>query len=233
MSLTTTEPAPDLLLPRELNDPDCISDERAAELLRWASWNSLVVVGDSVAAGISEPVEGYVNDGFGNRLGHALAAKRSGFRFQNLGTRDLRLEQIVDEQLPVALSFTPDVALVVAGGNNALGRSFDITHVRERLEDLIHPLAEAGALVVTVGLFDLARSGLVPAEYRDLMAIRFDHLDAITRRTVERFGGIHVDTHHHQRAADPAIFSSDRIHCNARGHAIAYAAIVTELARSV
>jgi hypothetical protein len=69
------------------------------------------------------------------------------------------------------------------------------------------------------------------AELEDLMAIRFDHLDEITRRAAERFGGVHVDTHHHARSADPAIFSSDRIHCNARGHAIAYASIVTELAR--
>jgi hypothetical protein len=38
-----------------------------------------------------------------------------------------------------------------------------------------------------------------------------------------------VDTHHHPRAADPEIFASDRMHANARGHAIAFAAIVRAL----
>lgn len=233
MTLTLAEHTQDLLPTRELEDPDCLADEQAAELLRPAPWASLVVVGDSVAAGIREPVDGYVDRGFGDRVGNALAATRPGFRFTNLGMRDLRLKEITESQVPAALSLEPDLVLIAAGGNDALGRQFNITEFGARLDDLIRPLAASGAMVVTVGLFDLARSGLMPAEYRDLMAIRFDHLDAITRRASDRFGGVHIDTHHHPRSADPAIFSSDRIHCNARGHAIAYASIVTELARTL
>ena len=82
---------------------------------------------------------------------------------------------------------------------------------------------------MTVGLFDLPRSGLLPPEVAPLMAERFDELDAITAGVTAGVGGLHVDTHHHPRAADPAIYASDHIHCNALGHAIAFSAVVDAL----
>jgi lysophospholipase L1-like esterase len=216
----------------EALDPDCISPIRAVELLSGAPWQSLVVVGDSVAAGVRQPLDGYLDECFTDRLGHTLAVTRPGFRYQNLGVRDLRLQQIIDSQLAPAVDFRPDAAVVVAGGNDVLGRRFDPGYVRDRLDVLLGALAESGADVITVGLFDLARSGLVPPAMRDELAARFDTLDQLTIDAVEAVDGLHVDTHHHPRSADPAIYADDRIHGNARGHAIAFAAIATALAAS-
>lgn len=218
---------------REALDPDCLDADGAAELLRPAPWRRMVVVGDSVALGVREPTAGYVDAGFADRVGAALAATRDGFAYRNLGVRDLRLAEIRERQLGPALAFAPDLAMVVAGGNDALGRRFDEDAVRAGLTALARPLADAGALVVTIGLFDLARSGLVPAPAAEAMAERFDRLDAITADVAASVGGLHVDTHHHPRSADPSIYASDRIHCNARGHAIAFAAIVRALGREV
>lgn len=216
----------------EALDPDCISPARSIELLAGAPWQSLVVVGDSVAAGVRQPLEGYLNECFTDRLGHALAFTRAGFRYQNLGVRDLKLQQVIDTQLAPAVDLRPDAAVVVAGGNDALGRRFDPVYVRDRLDALLGALAGTGADVITIGLFDLARSGLVPAKMRDELVARFDELDQITADAATAVHGLHIDTHHHARSADPAIYADDRIHCNARGHAIAFAAIVTELATS-
>jgi lysophospholipase L1-like esterase len=129
--------------------------------LEQAPWKRMVVVGDSVAAGVREPLDGYRDLGFADQV--------------------------------------------------------------------VEPLAGAGAFVVTVGLFDLARSGLLPPEVAPLMIARFDELDAITADVVAGVGGLHVDTHHHPRAADPAIYASDHIHANALGHAIAFSAVVDSL----
>jgi len=216
----------------EARDPDCISPARAAELLRDAPWQSLVVLGDSVAAGVRQPLDGYLDECFTDRLGHTLAVTRPGFRYQNLGVRDLKLQQIIDSQLAPAIEFRPDLAMVIAGGNDALGRVFDRAYVKDRLETLLGALAETGTDIITIGLFDLARSGLVPPQMRDELAARFDELDQLTAAAVTAVHGLHIDTHHHARSADPAIYADDRIHCNARGHAIAYASIVTALAAS-
>ena len=216
----------------EALDPDCISSVQAAELLRDAPWQSLVVVGDSVAAGVRQPLDGYLDECFTDRLGHTLAVTRPGFRYQNLGVRDLKVQQVIDSQLAAAIEFRPDAAMVIAGGNDALGRVFDRAYVKDRLDTLLGALAETGADIITIGLFDLARSGLVSPELRGELAARFDQLDQLTAAAAAAVHGLHIDTHHHPRSADPAIYADDRIHCNARGHAIAFASIVTELTAS-
>ena len=215
--------------PLEAADPDCLGDGAAAELLRDVPWRRMVVLGDSVAAGVREPAEGYRDAAFTDRTGEALLAAHPQGAYRNLGVRDARLAAIRETQLPVALEFAPDLAVVIGGGNDALSRSYTSGRLAEELQSIAVPLRDVGATVVTVGLFDLARSGLVPAEYAPAMVERFDDLDAVTRRVAAEVGALHVDTHRHPRAADPAIFASDRMHANARGHAIAFAAVVRVL----
>jgi lysophospholipase L1-like esterase len=221
--------AADLLL--EHDDPDCIDPTEASELLRGAPWRRLLVVGDSVAEGIHEPLAGYRDTSFSDRVAAILAADRPGFAYLNLGRRDLLLDEIRRTQLAPGLDFEPDLAIVAAGGNDALRRSFDDDVAHARLTAIVAPLAER-AQVVTIGLFDLPRSGLAPAGIAPGAIDRFDRLDAVTAAVAAEHGAVHVDTHHHPRAADPAIFSSDLIHANARGHAIAAAAIVRVLSRT-
>jgi lysophospholipase L1-like esterase len=214
----------------EASDPHCHEPAEAAALLADAPWSRMVVLGDSVAIGIREPIAGYRDVSFADRVAQALGEGREAFAYQNFGARDLRLAQIRDTQLGLALALAPDLAVLVAGGNDALRRSFDPDAIRAGLLELAEPLARAGAFVVTIGLFDLGRSGLLPAHVAPGMIDRFDRLDAITAEVAVEVGGLHVDTHHHPRAADPGIYSSDRIHANSRGHAIAAAAIVDALA---
>lgn len=215
--------------PLEAADPDCIDDAAAVELLRDMPWRRMVALGDSVAAGIREPVDGYRDEGFTDRLGEALTAAHDDGAYLNLGVRELRLAAIRDTQLPPALEFEPDLAIVIGGANDALSRRYHPDRVREGLRDILIPLSQAGAFVVTIGLYDLGRSGMLPAEHAAPMIERFDELDAVTAGVTAELGGLHVDTHHHPRASDPAIFASDRMHANARGHAIAFAAIVHAL----
>ena len=214
----------------EAADPDCIEPQVATAMLSRLPWRRLVVLGDSVAAGIMAPVDGYRNECFADRLGSVLAATRDPFLYRNLAVRDLRIAEIHQQQAPAALALRPDVAMVVAGGNDALGRNFDPDGVRGELEALIRPLHDAGAIVITIGLFDLARSGLMPPAVRAVMTERFDALDEVTSAVSAAFGGIHVDTHSHPRSADREIYSPDKIHANARGHGIAFKAIVEALA---
>jgi lysophospholipase L1-like esterase len=192
-------------------------------------WRRFVVIGDSVAAGVTEPVPGYPDAGFADQVAGALGAGRARFAYRNLGVRDARLADVAGHQLAEALAFGPDLAIVVAGGNDALGRGYEPERIRAGLVRLVAPLALSGALVVTIGMFDLARSGLLPPHLAPVMTRRFDEVDRITAQVASAFGALHVDTHHHPRAADPSIFASDRIHANARGHAIAAEAVMGAL----
>jgi lysophospholipase L1-like esterase len=217
----------------EAADPDCIDPVVAAELLHQAPWERMVVVGDSVALGVREPLSGYRDASFADRVADALRPRGRAFAYRNFGIRDLRLAEIRDTQLDLALALEPDLAIVAAGGNDALRRSFDPDCASRELGEIVGALARPGVTVVTIGLFDLARSGILPAEIADPMRERFDILDDVTAAVAADHGAIHVDTHHHPRASDPGIFASDLMHANARGHAIAAAADVEALAAAL
>lgn len=214
---------------RELRDPYCQWPAASAALMRSAPWRRLVVLGDSVAAGVREPSNGYRDLDAAARVAEALRAAHPSFGYRNLAERDLRTAEIRDRQLRPALEFRPDLVVIAAGGNDALRRSFDEERFHDELTSIAGPLVAQGAQLVTIGLFDLARSGLVPEPHAGPMAERFDRLDAVTGRIAAEHGGVHVGNHGHPLAADPGIFASDRIHCNARGHAIAAANLVAAL----
>ncbi|MEV0385607.1 SGNH/GDSL hydrolase family protein [Nonomuraea sp. NPDC050643] len=215
---------------RELSDPYCRWPAGSERLIRSAPWRRMVVVGDSVAAGVREPLDGYRDLDASARVAEALAAAHPSFEYHNLGERDLRTAEIRRRQRDRALKLRPDLLIIAAGGNDALRRSFDEERFEEELTSIVGPLVAQGARLVTIGLFDLARSGLVPDPYAGPMAERFDRLDAITSRIALAHGGAHVGNHTHPLAADPGIFAGDRIHCNARGHAVAAANLAGALA---
>src|SRR3954469_761316 len=146
----------------ERTDPDSIEPDEAAALLRDAPWRRMVVLGDSVAAGIREPLAGYRDESFADRVADAIGATRPFFAYRNFGVRDLRLVEIHDRQLAPALAFEPDLAIVIGGGNDVLARNYEPARIRRQLTEIVRPLVEIGALVLTIGMFDLARSGLLP-----------------------------------------------------------------------
>ncbi|EHN10779.1 lipolytic enzyme G-D-S-L [Patulibacter medicamentivorans] len=211
-------------------DPTAIAPDAAAALLASSPWHRLVVAGDSVAAGVREPRAGYRDQSWSDRLVAALSADGRPLSATNLGVRGLRVREIHDRQLQAALDHRPDLVVLSAGANDALSRRFDPVALRGELRALLEPLVDSGARVVTIGLFDLPRSGLLPEPHATRLAYAFEALDAITRELAGTLGALHVDSHHHPLAADPGIFSSDLMHANARGHAIAAAEIVRALA---
>jgi lysophospholipase L1-like esterase len=212
----------------EATDPYSLTPVEIDQLLAGAPWSRLVILGDSVAAGISESVPGYRELSSSERVVEALRVQRPSLVWRNLGEPYLRTAEIRDRQLPAALALRPDLAIVSAGGNDALSHSFGSARFAAELRSLLLPLASQGAQLVTIGLFDLARSGLVP-DVDDALADRFDELDEVTAAVAAELGAVHVDNHHHALASDRSIFAGDRIHANARGHAIAASNVVRAL----
>lgn len=207
-------------LSAELGDPDCRWPDEAVEFIRNVPWRRVCVLGDSVASGVREPVPGYRDiDGIG-RVVEALRAAHPELEYLNLGTPNLRIAEVRDSQLERALAAKPDLAIVAAGANDAFGRGFDPERVEADLESLLAPLAEQGARLVTVGLFDIGRTGLLPESLSERLTQNFELLDQVTERVVTRHGGTHTANHHHAKTASREVMCSDSIHINAHGHAI-------------
>ncbi len=221
---TTTAPACD-----EPADRLCLGAADAHRLLAHSPWRRFVVVGDSVAAGTGDPVDGFRDLGWADRLAEWLDGAAGPLAYANLGIPTLRAAEVRAVQLTRALAFRPDLAVVVAGGNDALRRSFDPGAVERQLEALVHPLAAAGATVVTFGLFDLSRTQFVPVPMRPGLRERLRTLNGIVRRLTDAVGGVHVDFFDHV-ALDESILSADMVHANRRGHAVIAADVARALA---
>ncbi|HMJ33458.1 MAG TPA: SGNH/GDSL hydrolase family protein [Baekduia sp.] len=170
---------------------------------------------------------GYRDLSWSDRLAARLALGRPGATLFNLGRRDLTAAEVRWTQLETALSLGPELAIVLAGGNDLLRGELDVDALQDELVAIVGPLREAGADVLTMDLFDITISGHVPERFVAVMSRRLAQLAELTREVSEAAGGLHVPLRAHPAAADPGLFSTDGLHLNARGHAI----VATALAR--
>ncbi len=215
----------------ESEDPHCLRHGEGARLLAGHPWRRFAVLGDSVAEGLAEPLPGYSDVQFADRVAGELAATARSFDYLNLGHRGLRTREVRAGQLGPALDFRPDLALVVCGGNDAFPATYRPDAVAAELRAMITALREAGADVITVGLYNLAYSPSpkVPDWLRPGLRTRMATLSERTSAIAAELGTLHVNLTGHPAATDPGLFAADGRHVNARGDAIALAETVRVL----
>ncbi|MEU8261832.1 SGNH/GDSL hydrolase family protein [Micromonospora sp. NPDC048999] len=207
----------------EASDPWCLRPGEAEELLRGHRWRRFVVLGDSVAEGMCEPVDGYPDLQWADRIAAELRAVQPELAYLNLGRRGLRAYEVRATQLAPALAYRPDLALVVCGGNDAFRSGYDPDAVDTELTVMVTALQDAGADVITVGMFDVSHSPAVPATLRAGLGERMRLLSTHTGRLAERLGTLHVHLTDHPAGPEPSMYSSDGRHGSARSDAIATA----------
>lgn len=207
----------------ESTDPYCLRPGEATDLLRAHPWRRFVALGDSVVEGMCEPTPGYPDVQWVDRVAAELRAVRPDLAYRNLGRRGLRAHQVRAAQLAAALAFAPDLALVVCGGNDAFHPAYDADAVDAELTAMIDALREAGATVITLGMFDVSHSPAVPEHVRAGLGERMRRLSTHTATLAERLGTVHVHLTDHPLTADPTLYSSDGRHGSARSDAIATA----------
>lgn len=219
-------------MPRlEAADPYCLRPGEAATLLAGHPWRRFAALGDSVAEGVGDPVDGYHPLPFADRVAAELAAARPGLGYLNLGRRGLRARAVRAGQLAPALAFAPDLALVVCGANDALRPGYErrADAVDGETAAMIEALQGAGALVITVSLFVWPHYPGLPAWLTPPPAERMAALAGRTAALAAALGTVHVDLAGHPAAADGSTIGADGLHTNARGQAIAAAQAVRRL----
>jgi len=174
-----------------------------------------VALGDSSTEGIDDPdgVGGY--RGWSRRLAETIAAAQGGLLYANLGVRGLTTAQIHERQLAAALAMRPDLATLFSGTNDVTAVRFDAEHVAAHFEAMQRALVATGATVLSFTLPDL--TPLMPLAR--LIAPRIAALNQALRRASRNTGAILVDFASHPGATDSRLWSDDRIHANAEGHA--------------
>jgi len=174
-----------------------------------------VALGDSSTEGLDDPDGRGGYRGWANRLAERLADAQGNLLYANLAVRGRRTRQVRDEQLPRALAMRPDLVTVFCGTNDVVARRFDADAVAADLDAMLATLSRAGATLLTFTMPDLA--AVMPMARR--AAPRLAALNATIRELAARHGARCVDFEAHPVAADPRLWSDDRLHANAAGHA--------------
>lgn len=174
-----------------------------------------VAIGDSSTEGLDDPDGAGGYRGWANRLAELIADAQGSLLYANLGVRGRRARQVLEQQLEPALAMSPDLVTVFAGTNDAVARRFEVESVAAELAAIQRALIGAGATVLTFTLPDL---GPVMPLARPL-APRVRALNQALRAVAAETGAVLVDFAAHSTASDPRLWSDDRLHANAAGHA--------------
>jgi lysophospholipase L1-like esterase len=174
-----------------------------------------VALGDSTSEGMDDPDGRGGYRGWANRLAERIASEQGGLLYANLAVRGRTTRQIRDEQLAPALALRPDLATVVAGTNDLLRLRFDADRFAADLEAMQTALVGQGATVLTFTLPDLSQ--VMPLGR--LFAPRVTEMNERIAAACSRSGALLCALAAHPVASDPRLWSEDRLHANAAGHA--------------
>lgn len=176
-------------------------------------YRSFVAVGDSFTEGLSDPGKDGTFRGWADRVAERLAAIEPGFRYANLAVRGKLLDQIVREQVPVAIDMKPDLISFCGGNNDLLRPGTDPDELAKTLLRAVRELRRTGAEVVLFTGVDV-RDTPIMRRLRGKFAIFYMHLRSIA----DLYGCRLVDMWSMQGLRDWRAWDEDRLHMNAEGH---------------
>lgn len=190
---------------------------------------SYVALGDSFTEGLDDPRPDGTFRGWADRVAERLAAEHDGFRYANLAVRGRLLAPIVAEQVPVAAAMRPTLVSLAGGTNDMLRPKFDADRTGAGLRAGATALAEAGARVVLFASGDPSRR--LPWGARILP--RVVALNAHVRAIAADLDAVLVDFWPTRVWDDERLWSADRLHLDAEGHARVATAVLEALGYDV
>jgi lysophospholipase L1-like esterase len=200
------------------------SKERSAMI-----YNRFVVCGDSYSEGMSdEQVNGQYR-GWADRVADCLAKKSPTFTYANLAVRGKLLQQVIDDQLPVAMTYItgPDTLVSFhAGANDALRPGFDAAAAKEKYQSAVRTLAATGA---TVMLFTVLEDTGNKGRGSKVWQERFGAFNRSIREIAAEVGAIVVDANGERFLSDRRFLAFDRLHLNEMGHSRCADAVLEKL----
>jgi len=192
-------------------------------------YNRFVVCGDSYSEGMTdEIIDGHYR-GWADRVADGLAKKSPIFTYANLAVRGKLLPQVIEDQVPIALSYVtgPDTLISFhAGANDALRPGFDPVLAKERYQSTVRKLAASGA---TIMLFTVLEDTGNSGRGSKLWQERFGTFNKGVREIATEVGAIIVDANQERFFSDKRFLAFDRLHLNAMGHSRCADAVLEKL----
>jgi hypothetical protein len=153
-------------------------------------YTRLIVCGDSYSEGMSDEIINGQYRGWADRIADVMTQEVDGFTYVNLAVRGKLLKQVIDDQLPEAITFVtgPDTLFSFhAGANDALRPSYKPEVAIALYEEAVRRVAATGA---TVMLFTVLERTGNTGRGSDVWAARFGQFNKIVRKVGAEVGAI-------------------------------------------
>jgi lysophospholipase L1-like esterase len=181
-------------------------------------YNRFVVCGDSYSEGMTDEMVDGLYRGWADRVADGLAKKSPIFTYVNLAVRGKLLPQVIEDQVPIALTYVsgPDTLISFhAGANDALRPGFDPVLAKERYQSTVRKLAASGA---TIMLFTVLEDTGNSGRGSKLWQERFGTFNNGVREIAAEVGAIIIDANSERFFSDKRFLAFDRLHLNEEGH---------------
>lgn len=185
-------------------------------------------LGDSLTVGIGDQLP----DGRWRGWAGLLAECVDDVRLHNVARCGARAQDIVTEQLAVALAARPHIASVVVGMNDTLRGNFDLDQVATSVARAVSTLHRSGAIVLTARLPEPGRLLKIPEVVARPLARRVNAINAVADDVAAAEGTVHLDLATHPQAYAAGNWGIDRLHPSERGHRLVARLYAEKLAQA-
>ncbi len=177
-------------------------------------YRSFAALGDSFTEGVGDLcADGVSCRGWADRFAEHLVVHKPDLRYANLAIRGKLLGEVLDEQVPAAISLGPDLVSLAAGGNDMLRPGTDPDALAVTFETAVAKLAAAGCTVMAFTGFD-PKAFPVIRLIRGKAAVFSMHVRVIAAK----YDCLLADLWPMRILTDRRLWSPDRLHMAADGH---------------
>jgi lysophospholipase L1-like esterase len=180
--------------------------------------NKFIALGDSLTEGLSDKYPDGTYRGWADRVADELSLVDTNFLYANFAVRGKLLEQVIADQVSVALPFITGNDTVVsfhAGANNILRPKLDVKRVIADYQSAVIRITDTGAKVLVFTVREVANPKTKAELYWNE---RFGPFNTNVREIASKTGAILLDANSHEVFGDPRMLAKDRLHLSQEGH---------------
>jgi lysophospholipase L1-like esterase len=178
---------------------------------------TFAILGDSAASGVGDSDKNGVTRGWGYYLAKHF---QDPLVYVNLSRPGAQSAEVLEDQLPKALVFKPDIAAVIVGGNDALRNGFDPNKLHQNLRATILELKKSGAEVLLLQLHDPSRIVPLPRLLARVLCRRINAVNRVIHSVGREFNAQILLTRSIQDIYERKVWHVDRMHPSKYGHQV-------------
>lgn len=176
---------------------------------------TFAILGDSAASGVGDSDKNGVTRGWGYYLAKHF---QDPLVYINLSRPGAQSAEVLEDQLPKALMFKPNIAAVIVGGNDALRNGFDPDKLHQNLRATISELKKSGAEVLLLQLHDPTQIVPLPRLLARVLSRRINAVNRVIHSVGREFNAQILLTRSIQDIYERKVWHVDRMHPSKYGH---------------